>query len=56
MDIHDFRIFKFKYQWSSSSIARNMTTVLAIEYQVNSCVNNRIVIYLHHFEVPWNII
>ena len=27
-----------------SSIASNMTTVLAKEYQVNSCINHRIVI------------
>ena len=28
----------------SSSITSNMTTVLAKEYQVNSCINHRIVI------------
>ena len=29
---------------SFSSIASNMTTVLAKEYQVNSCINHKIVI------------
>ena len=30
--------------FSISSIVGNMTTVLANEYQVNSCINHRIVI------------
>ena len=30
--------------------------VLANEYQMNSCINHRIVIYLYHFEVSWYII
>ena len=34
----------FSSQCSSSSIASNMTTVLANEYQMNSCINHRIVI------------
>ena len=33
-----------------------MKTVLAKEYQVNSCINHRIVIYLFHFEVSWYIL